>query len=165
MRPSLPRRGEQGHEAARRYWSSLPSPRIYVGRFGAGKGQADALPSLFAAADAFVFPTLGDRSGWCTGGDGCGLPVISTSAAGGLHDRVVDCVNGFVVAPPTAWRFSLQCADWWTMPGCAGAWAKRRDGASQNRRLTFGPSLSEHAATTILSRRRERGVRGRTRNP
>jgi glycosyltransferase involved in cell wall biosynthesis len=66
----------------------------------AGFQQSDKLPELYAASDAFVFPTLGDPFGMVVlEAMACGLPVISTSAAGELDQRVVDGVNGFVVPP------------------------------------------------------------------
>jgi glycosyltransferase involved in cell wall biosynthesis len=55
----------------------------------AGFHQSDTLPSLLAAADAFVFPTLGDPFGMAVPeAMACGLPVISTSAAGEIRGRI-----------------------------------------------------------------------------
>jgi glycosyltransferase involved in cell wall biosynthesis len=69
----------------------------------AGFHDGDALPPLYAAADAFVFPTLGDPFGMVVlEAMACGLPVISTSAAGEIRERIDDGVNGFVVAPADA---------------------------------------------------------------
>jgi glycosyltransferase involved in cell wall biosynthesis len=66
----------------------------------AGFHQADTLPRLYAVADVFVFPTLGDPFGMVVPeAMACGLPVISTSAAGELRDRISDGINGFVVPP------------------------------------------------------------------
>jgi glycosyltransferase involved in cell wall biosynthesis len=66
----------------------------------AGFHEGDALPPLYAAADVFVFPTLGDPFGMVVlEAMACGLPVISTSAAGEIADRIEEGVNGFVVPP------------------------------------------------------------------
>ena len=69
----------------------------------AGFHDGDALPRLYAAADVFVFPTLGDPFGMVVlEAMACGLPVISTSAAGEIADRIDEGVNGFVVPPGEA---------------------------------------------------------------
>lgn len=63
----------------------------------------DVLPRLYAASDVFVFPTLGDPFGMVVlEAMACGLPVISTTAAGEISDRVVEGVNGFLVAPASS---------------------------------------------------------------
>ncbi|MBA1146048.1 glycosyltransferase [Ectothiorhodospiraceae bacterium WFHF3C12] len=64
----------------------------------AGFQQKEQLPRCYAAADVFVFPTLGDPYGLVVDeAMACSLPVISSDAAGEIHDRVVDGENGFVV--------------------------------------------------------------------
>jgi glycosyltransferase involved in cell wall biosynthesis len=69
----------------------------------AGFHDGDALPPLYASADVFVFPTLGDPFGMVVlEAMACGLPVISTSAAGEIADRIDEGVNGFVVPPADA---------------------------------------------------------------
>jgi glycosyltransferase involved in cell wall biosynthesis len=66
----------------------------------AGFQRADTLPSLYSAADVFVFPTLGDTFGMAISeAMACGLPVVATSVSGELDARVTDGVNGFVVPP------------------------------------------------------------------
>jgi glycosyltransferase involved in cell wall biosynthesis len=61
------------------------------------------LPSLYAAADVFVFPTLGDPYGLVVDeAMACSLPVISTTAAGEIRQRIDDGVNGFTVPPGDA---------------------------------------------------------------
>jgi glycosyltransferase involved in cell wall biosynthesis len=63
----------------------------------------DVLPRLYAASDVFVFPTLGDPFGMVVlEAMACGLPVIATTAAGEISDRVVEGVNGFLVAPASS---------------------------------------------------------------
>src|SRR5439155_8688586 len=75
----------------------------------AGFHQSDTLPSLLAAADAFVFPTLGDPFGMVVPVSmACGLPVISTSAAGEIRDRILDGVNGYIVPPANSAMLQLQ---------------------------------------------------------
>jgi glycosyltransferase involved in cell wall biosynthesis len=69
----------------------------------AGFHDGDALLELYAAADVFVFPTLGDPFGMVVlEAMACGLPVISTGAAGEIADRIDEGVNGFVVPPADA---------------------------------------------------------------
>jgi glycosyltransferase involved in cell wall biosynthesis len=60
----------------------------------------DVLPRLYAASDVFVFPTLGDPFGMVVPeAMACGLPVVATTAAGEISERVAEGVNGFLVAP------------------------------------------------------------------
>ena len=66
----------------------------------AGFQQKSDLPRYYAMADVFVFPTLGDPYGLVVDeAMACGLPVISTSAAGEICDRVKDGDNGYIVPP------------------------------------------------------------------
>jgi glycosyltransferase involved in cell wall biosynthesis len=66
----------------------------------AGFKQKPELPRYYAMADVFVFPTLGDPYGLVVDeAMACGLPVISTSAAGEIRDRIEDGVNGYIVPP------------------------------------------------------------------
>ncbi len=66
----------------------------------AGFKQKAELPRYYAAADVFVFPTLGDPYGLVVDeAMACSLPIISTSVAGEIGDRVEEGVNGFVVPP------------------------------------------------------------------
>jgi glycosyltransferase involved in cell wall biosynthesis len=68
--------------------------------FFAGFVQQDDLPRMYAAADIFVFPTLGDPNGVVVEeAMASGLPVISTSAAGDICRRVQDGDAGVVVPP------------------------------------------------------------------
>jgi glycosyltransferase involved in cell wall biosynthesis len=65
-----------------------------------GFQDADTLPRLYGLADVFMFPTLGDPFGLVVlEAMACGLPIISTSAAGEIGGRVEESVNGFVVRP------------------------------------------------------------------
>jgi glycosyltransferase involved in cell wall biosynthesis len=66
----------------------------------AGFRQKPELPRYYALADVFVFPTLGDPYGLVVDeAMACGLPVISTAAAGEIRDRVEEGVNGYIVPP------------------------------------------------------------------
>jgi glycosyltransferase involved in cell wall biosynthesis len=65
-----------------------------------GFKQKPDLPTYYTAADIFIFPTLGDPYGLVVDeAMACSLPVISSSAAGEIADRVEDGVNGFIVPP------------------------------------------------------------------
>lgn len=60
--------------------------------------QQSELPRYYAAADVFVFPTLGDTYGLVVDeAMACSLPVISTDAAGEIHERIEDGENGYIV--------------------------------------------------------------------
>jgi len=66
----------------------------------AGYHDSDSLPALYAAADVFVFPTLGDTFGLVVSeAMACGLPVVATTACGEIEGRVSEGVNGFLVPP------------------------------------------------------------------
>jgi glycosyltransferase involved in cell wall biosynthesis len=62
--------------------------------------QREELARYYTAADAFVFPTLGDPFGHVIGeAASCGLPVVSTSAAGEITSRIENDISGFIVPP------------------------------------------------------------------
>lgn len=66
----------------------------------AGFRQRTAMPSMYAAADVLVFPTLGDPFGHVVEeAMSSALPVVTTSAAGEIRDRVDDGRTGFIVPP------------------------------------------------------------------
>jgi glycosyltransferase involved in cell wall biosynthesis len=65
--------------------------------------QKEDLPRYYAAADAFVFPTLGDPYGLVVDeAMACSLPVLTTTAVGEIGSRVVDGENGYLVPPENA---------------------------------------------------------------
>jgi glycosyltransferase involved in cell wall biosynthesis len=73
---------------------SLPGVRF------AGFVQAKGLPALYASADVLVFPTLRDRYGHVVQeAMASSLPVISTTAAGDISERVVHGRTGLLVPP------------------------------------------------------------------
>jgi glycosyltransferase involved in cell wall biosynthesis len=64
-----------------------------------GFRERDELARIYAAADVFVFPTLGDPFGHVVEeAMACELPVISTSAAGEIRARIDDGREGFIIA-------------------------------------------------------------------
>jgi glycosyltransferase involved in cell wall biosynthesis len=66
----------------------------------AGFAEKERLPDLYQAADVLVFPTLGDPYGHVIDeAMASSLPVISTSAAGEIRQRVDEGVNGYIVPP------------------------------------------------------------------
>jgi glycosyltransferase involved in cell wall biosynthesis len=66
----------------------------------AGFRHGEELPEIYAAADVFVFPTLGDPFGLVVlEAMACGLPIIATSASGEITERVAEGINGFIVPP------------------------------------------------------------------
>jgi glycosyltransferase involved in cell wall biosynthesis len=66
----------------------------------AGFRQKLDLPRFYSLADVFVFPTLGDPYGLVVDeAMACGLPVISTSAAGEIRVRIEEGSNGYIVPP------------------------------------------------------------------
>ena len=65
-----------------------------------GFKQKPELPKYYAVSDVFVFPTLGDPYGLVVDeAMACSLPVVTTTAAGEIRDRVEDGVNGYIVSP------------------------------------------------------------------
>jgi glycosyltransferase involved in cell wall biosynthesis len=76
-----------------------------------GFRDSDALPRLYAAADVFVFPTLGDPFGMVVlEAMACRLPVIATTSSGEIEDRVTEGVNGFLVPPRDSARLRERMA-------------------------------------------------------
>lgn len=88
--------GDGPEERRVAYVAETEGLRIVLGGFR----QRHELPALYAAADVFVFPTLGDTYGLVVDeAMSAGLPVISTTAAGEIGERVLDGVNGLLVPP------------------------------------------------------------------
>jgi len=66
----------------------------------AGYIQKNELPIYYGISDVFVFPTLGDPYGIVVDeAMACALPIISTTEAGEIRDRVKDDENGYIVQP------------------------------------------------------------------
>lgn len=65
-----------------------------------GFRQREEIPNYFNVSDVFVFPTLGDPYGLVVDeAMASSLPVISSSSAGEITDRIEDGVTGFIVPP------------------------------------------------------------------
>lgn len=66
----------------------------------AGFVQASEIAAYYALADVMVFPTLGDPHGLVVEeAMSAGLPVICSSAAGDIAERLPDGEAGYIVAP------------------------------------------------------------------
>jgi glycosyltransferase involved in cell wall biosynthesis len=78
----------------------------------AGFRSKEELPRFLAAADVFVFPSLGDPYGLSVDeAMASSLPVISTTAAGEIASRIQPGLNGYLVPPedsPTLAEAMLQ---------------------------------------------------------
>jgi glycosyltransferase involved in cell wall biosynthesis len=73
--------------------------------------QREKLAVLYALAEAFVFPTHSDPWGLVVNeAMACGLPIITTSAAGCAADLVDDGCNGRIVAPKETYRLAAAMA-------------------------------------------------------
>ena len=78
----------------------------------AGFQQKQDLPRYYAVSDVFVFPTLGDPYGLVVDeAMASSLPVISTTAAGEIRDRVEDGVNGYLVPPEDSAALASRMLD------------------------------------------------------
>jgi glycosyltransferase involved in cell wall biosynthesis len=74
--------------------------RGLAGVIFAGFVEGSELRAWYSAADVFVFPTVGDPYGHVVQeAMASGLPVITTTAAGDIADRVVEGETGFLVPP------------------------------------------------------------------
>lgn len=83
------------------YYRTAVSPDERI-RF-AGFVKRQDLPTYYALADVFVFPTLGDPHGLVVEeAMAAGLPVICSDAAGDIRERVPDGKAGHVVAAADA---------------------------------------------------------------
>jgi glycosyltransferase involved in cell wall biosynthesis len=103
-----------------------------------GFHHADSLPALYAAADVFVFPTLGDPFGLVVlEAMACGLPVIATSASGEIRERVEEGVNGYIV-PPAA---SAELLDRMSLLARNETLRRRMGNASQEKAAGRSPEL------------------------
>lgn len=69
----------------------------------AGFHEPAKLPAFMAASDVFVFPTYGDAYGLVVDeAMAAGLPVISSTAAGEIRERVLPDHTGLLVEPASA---------------------------------------------------------------
>jgi glycosyltransferase involved in cell wall biosynthesis len=87
--------GDQADELRRRAQVVAPGGVVF-----AGFRQRPELPSILAASDVLMFPTLGDPYGLVVDeAMAAGLPVISTTAAGEIAARVYEGETGHLVPP------------------------------------------------------------------
>ena len=71
--------------------------------------QTAELPKYYAAADVFVFPTLGDPHGHVVEeAQAARLPIIATSEAGEIRSRVMEEESGFIVPPRDSGALSAR---------------------------------------------------------
>ncbi|MGB3328490.1 MAG: glycosyltransferase family 4 protein [Thermomicrobiales bacterium] len=102
--------------------------------------QAREIPQIYALADAFVFPTLGDPNGLVVEeAMVSGLPVVSTTAAGDIARRLDDGTMGYLV-PPTC---PAQLAD--RMVRLAADPAGARSMGAHGRERAIGKSHEQYA--------------------
>jgi glycosyltransferase involved in cell wall biosynthesis len=119
----------------------------------AGFAQRDELVRFYAVADVFVFPTLGDPFGQVIGeAASCGLPVISTTAAGEIRARIEDGTSGYLV-PPADSATLLERMRWLARDTALRS-RMGREAASRTAGLTLDHWCRhfEAAAASILSR-------------
>jgi glycosyltransferase involved in cell wall biosynthesis len=84
--------GERIRERVAR--ASMPPVRV------TGHLDREGIAEQYARADVFVFPSVSDPWGLVINeAMASGLPVVTTTAPGGVDDLVVDGENGIVVAP------------------------------------------------------------------
>lgn len=104
---------------------------LYSGRRAEFLGEISDLPSLYAAADIFLLPTIYDPfSNACLEALAAGLPVITTET-NGFYEIIEDKKHGSVIpdaADVVAFRDALQ---FWSDP---------------NRRAEARPLIQQHAA-------------------
>ena len=90
-------------------WTKAVTARWQPSRPSAGRVvfagfiQQDAIPRIYAAADVLVFPTLGDPHGLVVEeAMASHLPVVVTTAAGDIEQRLPDGEAGFIIPPADA---------------------------------------------------------------
>jgi glycosyltransferase involved in cell wall biosynthesis len=119
----------------------------------AGFVQRDALPGLYALADALILPTHSDTWGLVINeAMSCALPVIVTSVAGCAQDLVKDGWNGCVVPPADSARLSTA------MVHLAGDSELRRQMGARSRQIIqeYSPIAWSEGITKALSATRRR---------
>ncbi len=91
----------------------------------AGFRQKAELPRYYALVDVFVFPTLCDPYGLVADeAMACGLPVISTGAAGEIRDRIEEDVNGYIVPPEDSAALAGAMRTLWLRTLGVNAWGR-----------------------------------------
>lgn len=98
-----------------------------------GHVQYHELPTLFATADAVLFPSLDDVWGFSLQeAMACGLPAVASYKAGATWELVEDGVSGWIVAPEVASiaialkkLLAMRSDEWSAMGAAARASAER----------------------------------------
>jgi glycosyltransferase involved in cell wall biosynthesis len=123
--------------------------------------QQTELAGLYRAADVFVFPTLGDPYGLVVNeAMAAGLPIISTTAAGEIHDRVVDDVNGLLVPPNDVGALRRAMEKLGERSDVRGVMGKRSEEAIRHHTVENWAVEFEQAVTDIVMATRARRRRG-----
>lgn len=87
-------------------------PRAYAGRRTRFLGPTRDLPSIFAAADVFLLPTLYDPfSNACLEAASAGLPVVTTTA-NGFSEVIQPGIHGHAVEPGEV-KALTEALDFW----------------------------------------------------
>ncbi|HEX4008886.1 MAG TPA: glycosyltransferase family 4 protein [Solirubrobacteraceae bacterium] len=111
-------------------------PRVHF----AGFAQTAELPALYAISDAMVFPTHGDPHGLVVEeAMACGLPVICSSAAGDIRQRLPNGTAGLIV--PAHDSRSLGAA----MQTLASSERRRREMGATARAIAAGRDVPRYA--------------------
>lgn len=77
-----------------------------------GFHQPSELPAIYALADSLVFPTLGDPNGLVVEeAMAAGLPIISSSSAGNIRDRLGYGAAGIIVPPGDSFALGVAMGE------------------------------------------------------
>jgi glycosyltransferase involved in cell wall biosynthesis len=121
----------------------------------AGFHQKPELPRLYAASDVFVFPTLGDPYGLVVDeAMACGLPVVSTSAAGEITDRIQEGRTGFIVTPGSTEPLATKMLSFAANPGQGPALGRAARALISERTPERWCQQFEDGVAAMLDRRR-----------
>jgi UDP-glucose:(heptosyl)LPS alpha-1,3-glucosyltransferase len=125
---------------------------LVAGRGDAGKfssprtqflGIVPDMPSLYAAADIFLLPTIYDPfSNACLEALAAGLPVITTKA-NGFSEIIESGRHGTVVDDPRNVAAITEALDFWSDP------ARRAQARIDNRQLATRFDISANVAKTL----------------
>ncbi len=120
----------------------------------AGFKQKPELPRYYALADVFVFPTLGDPYGLVVDeAMACSLPVISTSAAGEIRDRVENGVNGYIVPPEDSAALATKMLELAEDPALRGQMGGRSGERIKGRTPDLWAEHFERIVQALVTRR------------
>jgi glycosyltransferase involved in cell wall biosynthesis len=124
----------------------------------AGFQQRTELPRYYAASDIFVFPTLGDTYGQVVGeAMASGLPVISSTSAGEIRQRIVEGTNGFLVPPKDSAALQLHMKQLARDPELRQRMSDAASKAVQDVSLAQWAEAFEDAVSRVLAMPRRAG--------